>query len=94
MTDRWRATSATSPRRACCGRSATEVRPNRLHRVTCPSLSLWGEQDELLPVGVSARWSEKGIPVEIVAGAGHLLEWDAPDEVGARLVEFLRDSVV
>ena len=67
---------------------------NRLHRVTCPSLSLWGEQDELLPVGVSARWSEKGIPVEIVAGAGHLLEWDAPDEVGARLVEFLRDSVV
>ena len=46
------------------------------------------------PVGVSARWSEKGIPVEIVAGAGHLLEWDAPDEVGARLVEFLRDSVV
>ncbi len=67
---------------------------NRLHRVKCPSLSLWGEQDELLPVGVSARWSEKGIPVEIVAGAGHLLEWDAPDEVGARLVEFLRDSVV
>jgi pimeloyl-ACP methyl ester carboxylesterase len=64
----------------------------RLHRITCPRLSLWGEQDELLPVGVSARWAEGGIPTEVIAGAGHLLEWDAPDEVGARVVAFLRGA--
>ncbi len=64
----------------------------RLHRITCPRLSLWGEQDELLPVGVSARWAEGGIPTEVIAGAGHLIEWDAPDEVGARVVAFLRGA--
>jgi len=52
-------------------------------------LALWGDQDELLPVGTSAAWAAGGVPVEVVAGAGHLLEWDAPDEVGARLVELL-----
>ncbi len=62
----------------------------RLHRVTCARLSLWGGQDELLPPGVSAKWAAGGIPVEIIEGAGHLLEWDAPDQVGARLVDFLR----
>jgi pimeloyl-ACP methyl ester carboxylesterase len=61
----------------------------RLHRITCPTLILWGDQDELLPVGTSAAWSDGLAPVEVVAGAGHLLEWDAPDAVGARLVEFL-----
>ena len=34
----------------------------RLHRITCPRLSLWGEQDELLPVGVSAAWAAGGVP--------------------------------
>ena len=65
---------------------------SRLHRIRCPRLSLWGEQDELLPPGVSARWVEGGVPAEVIDGAGHLLEWDAPDEVGARVVAFLRDA--
>jgi hypothetical protein len=29
--------------------------------------------------------------VEVVAGAGHLLEWDEPDGVAGRLGEFLAD---
>jgi pimeloyl-ACP methyl ester carboxylesterase len=62
---------------------------DRLHRITCPRLALWGDQDELLPVDVSAAWAAGGVPVRVIAGAGHLLEWDAPDEVGALLVEFL-----
>jgi pimeloyl-ACP methyl ester carboxylesterase len=63
----------------------------RIHRIACPTLVLWGELDELLPVGRSAAWAEHGLPVEVVAGAGHLLEWDEPDGVGGRLVEFLAD---
>lgn len=61
----------------------------RLHRIGCPTLVLWGELDELLPVATSAAWAEHGLPVEVVPGAGHLLEWDEPDGVGGRLVEFL-----
>jgi pimeloyl-ACP methyl ester carboxylesterase len=61
----------------------------RLHRIACPRLALWGDQDELLPVGTSAAWAAGGIRVEVVAGGGHLLEWDVPEEVGARLVQLL-----
>jgi pimeloyl-ACP methyl ester carboxylesterase len=61
----------------------------RLHRVRCPALVLWGDQDELLPVATSEAWSEHGLPVEVVPGAGHLLEWDEPDTVASRLVEFV-----
>jgi pimeloyl-ACP methyl ester carboxylesterase len=61
---------------------------SRLHRISCPTLVLWGDQDELLPVGTSTAWS-RAAPIEIVAGAGHLLEWDAPEEVGRRLAGFL-----
>ena len=31
----------------------------RLHRITCPTLILWGDQDELLPVAGSARWADR-----------------------------------
>jgi pimeloyl-ACP methyl ester carboxylesterase len=63
---------------------------HRIHRVTSPALVLWGEEDELLPVATSARWAAAGrLPVEVVPGAGHLLEWDAPGEVGTRLADFL-----
>ena len=61
----------------------------RLHRLRCPAMALWGDQDELLPVPTSEAWVAGGVPVEVIAGAGHLLEWDAPDEVGSRLVGFL-----
>jgi pimeloyl-ACP methyl ester carboxylesterase len=60
----------------------------RLHRLRAPALALWGDRDELLPVGTTAAWAERGVPVEVIEGAGHLLEWDAPTPVGARLVEF------
>jgi pimeloyl-ACP methyl ester carboxylesterase len=62
----------------------------RIRRITCPMLVVWGAEDELLPATTSQRWaSATGAPVEIVPGAGHLLEWDAPGEVGARLAAFL-----
>ena len=60
----------------------------RLHRLRAPTLVLWGDRDELLPVGIAAAWAERGVAVEVIAGAGHLLEWDAPTQVGARFLEF------
>lgn len=53
----------------------------RIHRIRCPKLVVWGDQDELLVPGLIERWGGG----EVIAGAGHLLEWDAPDEVAALL---------
>jgi pimeloyl-ACP methyl ester carboxylesterase len=61
----------------------------RLHRIGCPTSVLWGELDELLPVAVSAAWGSRGLPVQTLPGAGHLLEWDEPDAVASLVVEFL-----
>lgn len=57
----------------------------RLHRIGCPKLVLWGGQDELLPPGLAERWGG-GV---IIDGAGHLVEWDCPDEVADHLRQFL-----
>jgi pimeloyl-ACP methyl ester carboxylesterase len=59
---------------------------NRIHRIACPKTVLWGEQDELLPHGLIERWGGG----DVIAGAGHLLEWDTPDEVATRLRAFLK----
>ena len=56
----------------------------RLHRITCPKLVLWGGQDELLPVGLAELWGG----ATIIDGAGHLMEWDTPDEVATALRNF------
>ncbi len=53
----------------------------RIHRIRCPKLVIWGDQDELLVPGLIERWGGG----EVIAGAGHLVEWDAPDEVAALL---------
>jgi pimeloyl-ACP methyl ester carboxylesterase len=60
---------------------------NRKHRITAPTLILHGDLDELIPVSTAARWGA----VETVAGAGHLLEWDAPETVAGLLRGFLSD---
>ena len=57
----------------------------RLHRITCPKLVLWGGQDELLPVGLAELWGG----ATVIDGAGHLMEWDTPDEVATALRNFL-----
>lgn len=57
----------------------------RLHRITAPRLTMWGDLDEVNPVANAAAWGG----AQVVAGAGHLLEWDAPDQVSAALVAFL-----
>ena len=79
-----RPTSATLPRPTSCGRSATGHReatpPDR-----APRLTLWGDLDEVNPVTNAASWGG----AQVIAGAGHLLEWDAPEQVSAALLDFL-----
>jgi abhydrolase domain-containing protein 6 len=57
----------------------------RLHRIRCPRLVLLGGQDELLPPAIGELWGG----ATVIDGAGHLLEWDCPDEVATELRTFL-----
>jgi len=57
----------------------------RLHRITQRRLTLWGDLDEVNPVTNAASWGG----AEVIAGAGHLLEWDASEQVSAALLDFL-----
>jgi len=60
----------------------------RLHRISCPKVVLWGDQDEILPPARIDRWGGG----TVIAGAGHLAEWDAPDAVAAALKTVLEPS--
>jgi len=63
-----------------------------LTRWTRPALVLWADQDPIFPVKVGERWATR-VPgagdLTIVEGAGHFLQEDAGEQVGARIVEFL-----
>jgi pimeloyl-ACP methyl ester carboxylesterase len=47
--------------------------PRRLHRITAPTLIVWGAQDRILPAGHARRWAAllPGARVEIIDQAGH-----------------------
>jgi len=60
----------------------------RIHRIRTPSLVLWGSDDKIAPPTLAAHWTRDTTAV-IVTGAGHLLEWDAPEFVADKLLSFL-----
>lgn len=61
--------------------------PRYLHRLTMPTLLVWGEDDKLVPVGMAQTW-RKFIPkadIKIFKDAGHLVldeKREAVDAVG------------
>jgi pimeloyl-ACP methyl ester carboxylesterase len=57
----------------------------RLHRITAPRLTMWGDLDEVNPVSNATAWGG----AQVVTGAGHFIEWDAPDQVAAAVLDFL-----
>jgi pimeloyl-ACP methyl ester carboxylesterase len=67
----------------------------RLHRIVCPTLLVWGKGDRLVPPSYAARFAE-GIRgktrVELIDGAGHLADLDAPDAVADAVLGFLNQK--
>ena len=64
-----------------------------LHRVTCPTQIIWGENDKVLPAGYAAEFA-KHIPsarVEMVAQCGHLLPIEKADPFAALVTAFAKD---
>ena len=48
--------------------------PKWLHRISAPTLLLWGDEDRLHPVGQAAAWAEliRGAEVRTFPGVGHI----------------------
>ena len=64
----------------------------RLHRITAPTLVVWGAEDRLVPTSYAKRFADAlGGRAEIrqLPGAGHMVELDAPDSLAEAVLEFL-----
>ena len=63
----------------------------RLHRITAPTLVLWGDGDRVNPLPYAEEWHRgiKGAALSIRPG-GHMIHQEAPEMVASALEEFLR----
>ncbi len=90
LTQRYRET--TSLARVAWDRPSGEPKLGRwLHRLTMPTLLLWGAGDRLVPVAKAKAWAE-AIPkstLRIVDGAGHLIFEEKPESADL-VLEFFR----
>ncbi len=72
-------------------RSLTDVLERRLGDIEVPTLVLWGEHDQWLPVEQGRQLAER-IPaahLRVIAGADHLIMHDAPAVVAVEIAAFL-----
>jgi pimeloyl-ACP methyl ester carboxylesterase len=65
-----------------------------LHRVTMPTLILWGAEDRIIPAEQAQFWAERisGATVRVLPGVGHLVADESPEAVAA-LGEFARGAI-
>jgi pimeloyl-ACP methyl ester carboxylesterase len=84
----------TSTARVAWERNYDPKLPRYLHRITVPTLLLWGEQDRIVPAEQAPVWA-KSLPnaaIRTVPGTGHLVLEESDD--GMRIVkEFLAKAV-
>lgn len=68
---------------------------NRLHvRSELPTLAIWGEDDEIIPVehGHAAMAVRPGGRLEVLAGVGHFAHVEAPSEVADIIDDFMKTT--
>jgi pimeloyl-ACP methyl ester carboxylesterase len=63
----------------------------RIHRITAPTLVLWGKQDRLVPAVYAEEFSSRipGCRVEMLDQTGHVLTLEHPQKVARLIEEFL-----
>jgi haloalkane dehalogenase len=66
----------------------------RLAALDAPFLALWGEDDPFAPVGAAHRFEREipGARVQVIAGTGHFVYDDAPEETAEALAAFLSEA--
>jgi pimeloyl-ACP methyl ester carboxylesterase len=59
-----------------------------LHRITVPTLVLWGKNDKLFPAEYAKRWGERipGSRVEIIPDCGHVPMAEKPNETAQEII--------
>ena len=71
----------------------TDEIEGRYGEIDCPTLILWGERDEWIPIErgrvLASRMPDAAF--RPIPGAGHLVQEDAPEAIVAALLEFLAD---
>jgi pimeloyl-ACP methyl ester carboxylesterase len=68
---------------------------NRLHvRSELPTLAIWGEDDEIIPVehGHAAMAARPGGRLEVLPGVGHFAHVEAPTEVAEIIDDFMTST--
>jgi pimeloyl-ACP methyl ester carboxylesterase len=68
----------------------------RLHRITAPTMLLWGEQDRLIPLA-NGKAYKAGIPnatLQSIKGAGHSVHIEKPDECLSHVLPFLQTGAL
>ncbi|MEV6781043.1 alpha/beta hydrolase [Streptomyces sp. NPDC051098] len=72
----------------------TEEVQDRYGEIAIPTLVCWGHDDTWIPVAKGRELAARipGARFEPIAGAGHLVQEDAPAELTAALVDFLARS--
>jgi pimeloyl-ACP methyl ester carboxylesterase len=65
--------------------------PHLLGGVAAPALVVWGRDDRIVPLECGERYA-KALPrarLEIVAGAGHLVDLEKPDDLARLVIDFV-----
>ena len=67
----------------------------RLHRITAPTLIMWGDKDRLIPVAYAHEYGRRiaNSTVEIVPDCGHIPQVEKTDSTLASVTRFLADTV-
>ncbi|MFF4229617.1 alpha/beta fold hydrolase [Streptomyces sp. NPDC001820] len=70
----------------------TDEVQGRYGEISIPALVCWGENDAWIPVAKGRELAARipGAQLELIAGAGHLVQEDAPAELTAALIAFLQ----
>jgi|SRR5581483_5739750 len=66
----------------------------RLHRITAPTLVVWGAEDRLIPPLYADEFASRiaDCRIELIDGAGHLPQWERLDDVLPRVLGFLESE--
>lgn len=62
-----------------------------LHRITVPTLLIWGREDQLIPSAYAGEWENRILHLRkyLIAGCGHVPYVEKPDETAEAILEFL-----
>ena len=67
---------------------------NRLHRIACPSLIVWGEKDHMVPRAHGETYASlipNAQPLKIIGEAGHSAHVEQPDVTAKMVLDFLAE---